>query len=913
MALSNSGTVNANASGQALLLNGGGVTNTNLLEASSGGYLQISGLTVNNSGGNITANGSSNVQLLNGASIQGGTLTNNGNFFGTLTGHSASLDGSTGAGAITLNGTYTSDLNTNTYLLGTITNNNNIQVNGGSGSNTALIIDSGNVILQGGGTVTLTTLTGGGNAFIEQAAGGLTLTNVNNTIQGSGIIGQNGLTIINQAGGIINANSTGGSTITSLTIQGATSMTNAGLMEATNSGVLNINGVVVNNAGGNITANGAGATVQLFGNAQIQGGTLTNNGGAFFGTPAGNAAFLDGTTQGPLSINGTYTSDLNTNTYLLGTITNNNNIQVNGGSGSNTALIIDSGNVILQGGGTVTLTTLTGGGNAFIEQAAGGLTLTNVNNTIQGSGIIGQNGLTIVNQAGGIINANSTGGSTITSLTIQGATSMTNAGLMEATNSGVLNINGVVVNNAGGNITANGAGAAVQLYGSAVIQGGTLTNNGGAFFGTPAGNAAFLDGSTGAGAITLNGTYTSDLNTSTYLLGTIKNQGNIQVNGGSGFNTVLLIDSGNVTLQGGGTMTLTTLTGGGNAFIEQAAGGLTLTNVDNTIQGSGIIGNNGLSLINQTGGTILANAPSKTLFLSGLGSLTNNGTFKAANGGALQVDSLLSNFNDGTSTLTGGTYTVDGTGAASTMKFAFTANGQIANNAANITLKGANANVHFINNNGVELLNSFASNTGSFTIDNGYNFQTPSNFSNAGTVTVGDASILAIGSGNNYNQTGGLTQGTGTIVGNVNITGGTFKPGLSPGTITNNGNFNLSNATFQEEIAVSDNGLLNVINGNLALGSGALLEIDLLGGFNPLHQLFTIMTYADGSLSGMFANAQGNFQMDGYNWTINYNYNNLNEITLYADSRIGPAPLPGTWLLLGSALLGLAGWRKRQR
>ena len=81
------------------------------------------------------------------------------------------------------------------------------------------------------------------------------------------------------------------------------------------------------------------------------------------------------------------------------------------GNGNNSELLIDSANVTLQGGGTVTLSTASGGGNALLLQAAGGLTLTNVNNTIQGEGIIGFNGLTLVNEAGGTINANSMGGS----------------------------------------------------------------------------------------------------------------------------------------------------------------------------------------------------------------------------------------------------------------------------------------------------------------------------------------------------------------------------------------------------------------------------------------------------------------------------------------------------------------------
>ena len=400
-------------------------------------------------------------------------------------------------------------------------------MNAGGGSNSVLLIDSANVTLQGGGTVTMSNSGGGGDAIIDQAVGGETLTNVNNTIQGTGIIGFNGLTVVNEA--TINAN-VSGQTLTLESMTGG--LTNTGMLEASNGGTLYFDGVTVNNAGGGtITAN-AGSTVQLVGGTTIQGGTLTNN-GSFFGTPAGNSALLDGSTAaGAITINGTYTSGNGSGTYLLGTINNNNNFLLTAtGNGSNSELLIDSPNVTLQGGGTVTLSTASGSGNALLFQAAGGYTLTNVNNTIQGEGIIGFNGLTLVNEVGGTINANSTGGSLINTLTIESA-SVTNQGLIEATNNGVLDINGVTVNNQGGNITANGAGASVQLYGNADIQGGTLTNDGGAFFGTPNGNNAILDGSTGAGAVTINGTYTNGIGSTTFLLGTINNQGNILVNGG---------------------------------------------------------------------------------------------------------------------------------------------------------------------------------------------------------------------------------------------------------------------------------------------------------------------------------------------------------------------------------------------
>jgi len=112
-------------------------------------------------------------------------------------------------------------------------------------------------------------------------------------------------------------------------------------------------------------------------------------------------------------------------------------------------------------------------------------------------------------------------------LLLNGSGGITNTNLLEASGSGILQIRGVIVNNAGGTIHPN-AGSTVQLFNNAVIQGGTLKNNGGAFFGTPYGDFAYLEGSTVAGAVTINGTYTSDLSTDTYLLGTINNKGNIQ-------------------------------------------------------------------------------------------------------------------------------------------------------------------------------------------------------------------------------------------------------------------------------------------------------------------------------------------------------------------------------------------------
>jgi hypothetical protein len=66
-------------------------------------------------------------------------------------------------------------------------------------------------------------------------------------------------------------------------------------------------------------------------------------------------------------------------------------------------------------------------------------------------------------------------------------------------------------------------------------------------------------------------------------------------------------------------------------------GGVTLTNVDNTIQGAGVIGNGGLTMINGPAGKILANVPGQTLVINGSGGVTNNGTMQVNAGSTMQV------------------------------------------------------------------------------------------------------------------------------------------------------------------------------------------------------------------------------------------------------------------------------------
>ena len=160
--------------------------------------------------------------------------------------------------------------------------------------------------------MTLSTVpTNGGSAFLE--GNSETLTNTNNVIQGTGIIGNGSLALINQH--VIDATPEGGTS--TLTLNGSGGITNSATMEATAGGVLVIDNTV-DNAGGNITVVGT-STVELL-NATVQGGTLNNASGGTLETVS--SAELDGSTQGALTIStgSTYTATDGTTTYLLGSI-----------------------------------------------------------------------------------------------------------------------------------------------------------------------------------------------------------------------------------------------------------------------------------------------------------------------------------------------------------------------------------------------------------------------------------------------------------------------------------------------------------------------------------------------------------------------------------------------------------------
>jgi hypothetical protein len=373
----------------------------------------------------------------------------------------------------------------------------------------------------------------------------------------------------------------------------------------------------------------------------INGSTFAITNGTGTGASAGNLA---------IGVRGTL--------RLAGTVKNTGTISLNGTSGpnwGNSILQIDTGGATLTGGGHVVYATIH---NNFIQGASSSATLTNVNNTISGSGYFGYGTMTLVNQKYGVIDANNTGNFLFLNT---GLNTIANAGTIEATGGGLLRIESAVnntgiieaiggsaltfedaVNTSHGILQAVGAGSRITLSGATVM--GPLSSGAGA--------TIEVDGTaTLSGPVSNAGNVQIDTASTLTLAGTVNNTGTISLNGsfGHGF-SILQIGASGATLTGGGQVVLT-----GDAsqdMIAEASAAAKLTNVNNTISGQGAIGNGALTLINQKYGIIDAN--NGYLYLNtGTNTITNAGTLEATSGSVLLIESAVT--NTGTIEANGGT------------------------------------------------------------------------------------------------------------------------------------------------------------------------------------------------------------------------------------------------------------------
>jgi hypothetical protein len=225
------------------------------------------------------------------------------------------------------------------------------------------------------------------------------------------------------------------------------------------------NSTVVGNI---LEAEGGGAVVEL-GLVTIEGGTLDTGGGGIIETLRTNNALpvLDGSDGHALTNLGEILITDSSDASLEGQIINSGEIVANQPDGA----------VIYIGGANASFVRLSGGGSIDLNQAGqiaagvSGALLTNVDNTIQGSGLI-SGGLTVVNDRGGVIDANNAG----SALNLYGP-ALVNAGLAEAGGGGTLNVNyGASVFNTG--VFGAAPGGTTNAYTPVTNDGVVASNDG---------------------------------------------------------------------------------------------------------------------------------------------------------------------------------------------------------------------------------------------------------------------------------------------------------------------------------------------------------------------------------------------------------------------------------------------------
>ncbi len=386
------------------------------------------------------------------------------------------------------------------------TNGGTILVGDGNILDTSFIYLSANATLTGGGTVMLN----GSNTGIFTLAdgGGLkVLTIGNQTIAGFGQLGGNNIGIINQAAGLVDANSSGNVLLVNPDITNG--MVNQGTMQASLGGILEVSGTSsggFNNAGGVIRAQ-AGSEVRfggLFGEfgKYVTGGVVESLGTGLLRTKANTI-----TSFSNLTINGNMivqNGGVSTTLGLAGTINNTGDIFVNSGVD---ALVSIQGDTMITGGGSITL----GGSGAGIGRQQNLPVLTIASQTIQGVGAFGQNQLGIVNQSSGLIHANVNGG--VLTLDHRGTDQLINQGRLQSSNGGILRITDTFTND--GKMITSGAtslidvdavlvnSASGEISGSGELEVSTLlTNNGRIAPGNSAG--ALLIDLVGTGLVDFN-------------------------------------------------------------------------------------------------------------------------------------------------------------------------------------------------------------------------------------------------------------------------------------------------------------------------------------------------------------------------------------------------------------------------
>ena len=850
-----------------------------------------------------------NINLLNGTTISGGSLDgrNGGQIYlGGGVGNSATLSNLTNLGVFRVYEGNSASLSGTSFV-----NNGTVTVNPNATSTTTTLNISSNVTLSGTGQLVLNAYApAGGNYWVNGDTARIVATNGATLTQAAGhsITGIGNICAPVDNAGLIQANAAD----KILCLQGAT----------TNSGTLSsINGSWLCVAGGSATLNqipggkvlADGGWVDFFGNSVITGGILdSRNGGQVVIGQQDNATLCNVTNLGSMR------KDWGGTAYITGTsFVNNGTFTVNPLASNNTTTLNINSNVILSGSGRVVLNAnssdmdsarIIGSNGATLTQAAG--------HTITGAGKISCS----LNNEGSILSDGQAG-----QIHIQGTTM--NSGTIGATNGGWIHVNNgaSLTQTPGGTILADGG--VVDIYASSVITGGILdSRNGGQVF------VGFNSSATLSNVTNLGSLSKYDLGTA-YITGTsFVNNGTFTVNTLGYNNTTSLNISSNVILSGTGRVVLNAnssdmdsarIIGSNGATLTQAAG--------HTITGAGKIS---CSLNNE--GSILSDGQAGQIHIQG--TTMNSGTIGATNGGWIHV-------NNGASLTqtSGGTILADG-GVVDIYASSVITGGILDSRNGGQVFVGYNSDATLSNVTNLGSLSKYdlgtAFITGTSFVNNGTFTVNTLGYNNTTTVSI-DSNVLLSGTGrivlNAYGSNWDtarltafngttITQGAGhTITGQGNISanllnGGILDPGFDTGYLQVSGALSLLDSS---DLKFEIGGLAQALTYDFLNVTGTvlldgLLDLSFTNGFESLindTEVFTLMSAAS-PIAGVFDNAANGGRVvtaDGrYSFQVNYGPGSSFSANSVVISDVETVPEPSTLILTGLGLLYLAMRRQKR-
>ena len=755
------GTVNKDGAGTLIL----GAANTYTGDTTVGaGVLQLSGNgRIADASAAVVSNGatfdlnsiSDTVDGVSGAgavTLGGATLTVSNSATNNLSGVLSGTGGlvKVGAGTQILSGTTNSYGGTTTIGAGVLNVGTlaNAGQNSSIGTNGTIIITNGGVLQYGGSTVSIDR-----NINLASGSGVIGVTNSATSLTIAGVISNTGSLVKTNAGELILSGAN--------TYSGTTLITN---------GVLNIQnntGLGATNSG---TTVGSGAALELEGGVSIGAEALTINGTGISAAGALRSISGDNTYGGLITL------------------------------GSASEISADSGTLSITNTGTIT-------GNTF------GLTLGGAGN-INLASIIGTTSGTVTKDGAGT--ATLTGANTYTGATTAsvGALRAANATALGTTAGGVSVANGAALELSGG-ITIGAE--TLALSGTGISTGGALRNISGdnTYQGTITNTAASRINSD-AGTLTLSGAINATNQTLTF-----GGAGNIAANGaitnstagltkdGTGTLTMGIATNsyGGVTTIGGGVLQVTNLANAGANSAIGTNGSIVLTN-GGTLVYAGTTNssmNRTISLASGDGGIGVSNSAAAVTIS---GAISNTGNFVKSGAGTL-ILSTATNSYGGTTTIAGGTIQVTNLANAG-------ANSAIGTNGMIILSNGGVFSYAGASNSGMNRTINLAGN-GGFGVSNSTAAVTNSGvITNTGNFTKSGAGTLILSGSNNFSGTTTVSAGVLSLA-NTNALSASTVDYSSAGSISFS---NLTGANFGGLQGSTNLALTNLAGTAVALNVG---------------------------------------------------------------------------------------------